>query len=214
MKAAVNRRTPKRQLLNHSSLFSGKQTLQRGDHRWRGEGDGGGCRKTHSFAGFLRQPPRPLSVVPPSAWRFSPRSDKNLEKIAVLVGPERRRKLSSPQSDGSDGFARRKRSFFVTRTQRLPLCRWLALYFSSSIRETPHPTVLGQSSHDRRQSQVPVGDMHRDYAVGGEMSPVDIKRLTGQQVRRNGVAAEGIDHDHVEFLAAAPLRATAWRRPT
>ena len=36
--------------------------------------------------------------------------------------------------------------------------------------------------------------------AGGEPAPVEIERLGGEQVDRDGVAGEGVEHDHVEAL--------------
>ena len=51
--------------------------------------------------------------------------------------------------------------------------------------------------------------MHRENAAGLQMVAVDHKGLTRQQMHRDRVGAEGVDHDDAEFLPGLLQRQSA-----
>ena len=60
--------------------------------------------------------------------------------------------------------------------------------------------VLGQPVDDRGQIEIAVRNVHRQGAAGGQMTEKDVERFLGQQMVRNRIAAEGVEHQHVERL--------------
>lgn len=60
--------------------------------------------------------------------------------------------------------------------------------------------VLGGCLDDRCEIQIAVRDMHSQDPVGLQVFPIEAKRLRCEEMNRNGIAGEGIDHKDVEAL--------------
>ena len=59
---------------------------------------------------------------------------------------------------------------------------------------------LGTRSHDRMQVQIVVRDVREQHAVVTQMLPVQRRGFEGQQVDRDRVTIEGVEHEHVKTL--------------
>ena len=65
--------------------------------------------------------------------------------------------------------------------------------------------MAGDRQNDRIERQVGVRDVGSDDAVGLQMLQVNLERFGGEQVRGDGVAAEGIEHQHIKLLRLLAL---------
>ena len=61
-------------------------------------------------------------------------------------------------------------------------------------------SVLREERELGGEVEVLVGDVEGEDAVGGQVLEVELERLGGEQVERDGVAGEGIDGEDVEAL--------------
>ena len=75
--------------------------------------------------------------------------------------------------------------------------------------------LAGQAGHDRPGVEVMIRDVddHRRPIVF-EMTIVDFERFAGQQMDRDGVAAESVEDQQVEIFGRLADRAKCARRPT
>ena len=58
----------------------------------------------------------------------------------------------------------------------------------------------GQTTHDGEQVHEAVGHVHRQDPVLVQMGEIDLQALPSQEMDGDGVAAEGVDGQHVEAL--------------
>ena len=57
----------------------------------------------------------------------------------------------------------------------------------------------GRSAQHATEVEVDVAHVHREQAAPAQVAQVEGDRLLGEQVHRDGAAAEGVDHQHVDF---------------
>ncbi len=62
--------------------------------------------------------------------------------------------------------------------------------------------LLGDVGNRSHQVHVTVGRMHAQDSVRGQLLEVELDRFLGDQVNRNRIRAEGINHDYFVIVLA------------